>query len=90
MIIKRSNYFITASEDEILDWDCWEELELSAEEKRIGIKWTDFDDEKGYLISKMIDNNSEYETIILMHEDDYELYLHILDDIIRFELKLRR
>jgi hypothetical protein len=90
MLIKNSNYFITASEDEILDWDCWEELELSIEEQKNGIKWTDFDDEKGYLISRMIDKNSEYETIILMYEDNYELYLHIFDNIIRFELKLRR
>lgn len=90
MLVKKSNYFITVDKDgDIYDWECWEEYNLIGRETKEGIPWSHIDEEREYLIDKMIDKNPEYEEVILREQDNYEVYIIPSDGKITFALKRR-
>jgi len=92
MLIERSNYFITVDKDgNIYEWECWEECSLIGRESIEGVPWSHIDDEKEYLIDRMINKNPEYEEIIILEtqQDNYEVYIIPSDGKITFMLKRR-
>lgn len=90
MLVERSNYFITVDKDDnIDDWECWEECILIGIETIEGVPWSHIDDEKEYLIDRMINKNPEYEEVILREQDNYEVYIIPSDGKITFMLKRR-